>query len=68
MEQAAAPGVDIAVDLHGRTSPNMAKKIARELEPFKLMFLEEPVLPGDVKAMKEISLFTTTPIAAGEVG
>jgi hypothetical protein len=35
-------------------------------EQFDLMFVEEPVLPGDADAMKEISRSTSIPIAAGE--
>ena len=35
--------MDIGVDFHGRVHKTMAKVLAKELEPFKLMFIEEPV-------------------------
>ena len=44
----------------------MAKVLAKELEPFKLMFIEEPVLSEHVEALKEIANHTATPIALGE--
>jgi galactonate dehydratase len=44
----------------------MAKVLAKELEPFKLMFIEEPVLSEHTDALKEIANHTSTPIALGE--
>jgi len=58
--------VDLAVDLHGRFTPAMAIRLAKELEPFNLLFLEEPCLPDNVDAMVKIARSTTIPIAAGE--
>ncbi len=63
---AAGPNIDIALDFHGRVAPAMARRLARKLEEFEPMFLEEPVLPGDVRALKEVAQSTTIPIAAGE--
>jgi len=59
-------GFDIAVDFHGRIHKPMAKTLARELDQFKLMFIEEPVLPQNNEALREIALHTSTPIATGE--
>lgn len=63
-----ATGTDfgIAVDFHGRAHRSMAKLLARELEPHRPMFLEEPVLPENNEALREISRHTATPIATGE--
>lgn len=66
MREAAGEEIDIAVDFHGRISPAMAPLLMRELEPFHLMFIEEPVLPENVDVMKKVSASTTIPIAAGE--
>jgi galactonate dehydratase len=44
----------------------MAKVLARELEPYHLMFIEEPVLPENNEALREIAAHTSTPIATGE--
>ncbi|MCL6594012.1 MAG: galactonate dehydratase, partial [Alicyclobacillus sp.] len=56
----------IAVDFHGRIHKSMAKVVAKELEPFHLMFIEEPVLPENNEALREIARHTATPIATGE--
>ena len=58
--------IDIAVDFHGRVHKSMAKVLARELDQFKLMFIEEPVLPQNNEALREIANHTATPIATGE--
>jgi galactonate dehydratase len=58
--------IDMALDFHGRTSPALAKQLCQALEPAAPMFIEEPVLPTNPKAMKRISESTTIPIAAGE--
>jgi galactonate dehydratase len=58
--------VDLALDFHGRTTPAMAKKLIKRLEQYEPMFIEEPVLPGNIEALKELSRCTTIPIAAGE--
>ena len=56
----------IAIDFHGRVHKGMAKVLARELEPFHPLFLEEPVLPEHYEALREIAQHTTIPIATGE--
>jgi galactonate dehydratase len=66
VRQAMGPGFGIAVDFHGRVHRPMAKVLARELDPFKLMFIEEPVLSEHAEALKEIAAHTATPIALGE--
>lgn len=58
--------LDIAVDFHGRVHKPMAKVLAGELDQFHLLFLEEPVLPQNNEALREIARYTTTPIATGE--
>ena len=40
--------------------------LCRELEPYGLMFIEEPVLPENVDVMDKIARMTTIPIATGE--
>jgi galactonate dehydratase len=60
------PKIDLALDLHGRATPAMARLLARQLEPFQPFFLEEPVLPGDTDGMLEVARSTTIPVAAGE--
>lgn len=58
--------MDIAVDFHGRVHKGMAKVIMKELEPYKPMFIEEPVLCENEEAFVELKRYTSTPIATGE--
>jgi galactonate dehydratase len=44
----------------------MAKILAKELEQFRPMFIEEPVLPENNEALREIAAHTNIPIATGE--
>ncbi len=58
--------VDVAVDMHGRYPMTTGKRVAKELEPFKLLWLEEPVPPENIDAMRDIRESTKTPICCGE--
>jgi len=66
VREAVGPNVGIGVDFHGRVHKPMAKALIKELEPYKLMFIEEPVLSENSEALKEIAHLTSTPIALGE--
>ncbi|MEF2967336.1 galactonate dehydratase [Paenibacillus sp. M1] len=63
---AAGPDLGIGVDFHGRVHKPMAKVLAKALEPYRLMFIEEPVLPENNEALRDIANHTSTPIATGE--
>lgn len=58
--------MEIAVDFHGRVHKPMAKVLAKELEQFKPMFLEEVVLPENEEAFAEVAQHVATPLATGE--
>ncbi|MFO7322467.1 MAG: galactonate dehydratase [Chloroflexota bacterium] len=66
VREAAGEAFGIAVDFHGRVHKPMAKVLARELEPYHLLFIEEPVLPENNEALRDIASATSTPIATGE--
>jgi galactonate dehydratase len=66
VRDAVGYGVDIAIDFHGRVHRAMAKRLAKELEPFKPLFIEEPMLPENNEALLELAKHTTIPIATGE--
>ena len=56
----------IAVDFHGRVHQAMARVLMKELEPYHLMFIEEPVLIENIEAFAELRRHTSTPLATGE--
>jgi galactonate dehydratase len=66
VREAVGKGVGIGIDFHGRVHKPMAKVLAKELEPYHPMFIEEPVLPENNEALREIAAITTIPIATGE--
>ena len=45
--------LEVAVDFHGRVHKSMAKILAKELEPYRPMFIEEPVLAENLEALRE---------------
>jgi L-alanine-DL-glutamate epimerase-like enolase superfamily enzyme len=64
--EAVGKDTDIAVDCHWRYNAGDVVKLARELEPFRLLWLEDPVPPNNVAALKEVSSKVRLPIATGE--
>jgi galactonate dehydratase len=66
VREAVGPNIGIAVDFHGRVHRPMARALVKELETYRLMFIEEPVLSENREALKEIAALGSTPIALGE--
>jgi galactonate dehydratase len=66
VREAVGPYIGIGIDFHGRVHKPMAKVLAKELEPYRPMFIEEPVLPENNEALREIANVTNIPIATGE--
>ena len=64
--EAVGNDFSIAVDFHGRVHKPMAKMLIKELEPYHLMFVEEPVLPMHNEALLDLKRSTSIPIATGE--
>lgn len=63
---AAGPNVQLFIEMHGRFAAHQAVEICKDLEKFHPGFVEEPVRPLDVGALKYVIDHTTVPIAAGE--
>jgi galactonate dehydratase len=61
-----ALGLVVGLDFHGRLHKPMAKQLARALEPYRPLFIEEPLLCEHPEAIKQLSDSTTIPIAFGE--
>lgn len=66
VREAIGPNLDLAIDLHARYDVPSACRIARELEPFHLMWLEEPIPAENIDALVRVRAQTRTPICAGE--
>ena len=66
LKQVKALGLDAGLDFHGRLHKPMAKQLARALEPYRPLFIEEPLLCEHPEAIRQLSDHTTIPIAFGE--
>lgn len=59
--------VELLHDMHERVPPIMAIQLAKDLEPYKLFFFEDPLSPEDVGYFEKLRAQTSTPIAMGEL-
>ena len=66
VREAVGPAVDVCIDCHGIYGVRDAVLLAARLEPFDLMFMEDPVPPENAEAMAKVTLSTSIPICTGE--
>jgi L-alanine-DL-glutamate epimerase-like enolase superfamily enzyme len=66
VREAVGEDTDIMFDLHWRLNTASAIRLARALERFNPMWVEDPVPPWSLEAMKAVAQATTAPIATGE--
>jgi galactonate dehydratase len=66
VRDAVGTEVEILTEMHGRFTPAEAIRLARELEPFAPSWIEEPVPPDNLKALKKVSDRVSIPVATGE--
>ncbi|WP_108492227.1 galactonate dehydratase [Promicromonospora sp. AC04] len=66
VRDAVGPDIGIGVDFHGRVHRPMARVLLDALQPYHLMFVEEPVLSEHVDGIADVLRNSATPIALGE--
>ena len=66
VRDAVGNAVDLLIEGHGRFNVPTACTIAHELEPFRPLFFEEPVQPGNLDALADVRAKSRVSIAAGE--
>ena len=65
--EAVGPDVELMLDVNCPWTPAEAIAMARQLEPYRLFWFEEPVWPPeDYTGLAEVARATATPIALGE--
>jgi L-alanine-DL-glutamate epimerase-like enolase superfamily enzyme len=64
--RAAGKDVAVAVDVHTRLDVPSAIRLVQDLAPYHLMWIEEPVPPENIDAMREVKSHSRVPICAGE--
>ena len=66
LRQAFGPQLDIMVDLSGGLTTDETIRLCHRLEELNLLFVEEPVDPFEIGALKKVSEHVDIPIALGE--
>ena len=66
VREAAGPEVRIGVDANCGWNQPTARRTLRALEPYDILFAEQPVPPGDPQALAKLREATTIPIMADE--
>jgi mannonate dehydratase len=63
----APEDVELLHDIHERLSPIDTVQFAKEVEKYRLFFLEDSLAPEDIEWFRHIRQVCTTPIAMGEL-
>lgn len=58
--------IEFGIDFHGRVSTPMAKPLLRALEPYRPLFVEDPILAEQAEQYPRLAEHTSIPLAAGE--
>lgn len=66
VREAVGPEIMVAMDAHWKFNVNDAIKLAQALEPFDLLWLEDPIPPENIEAQRHVTHSTRTPICTGE--
>jgi galactonate dehydratase len=66
VREAVGPHVQIGLDAHGRFGLASAVRLLRELEPYDLFFVEEPLHPDDLDGLVQLTRQSAIPIVLGE--
>ena len=66
IRNAVGDRADILIGTHGQITPSVSRRLARRLEKYDPLWLEEPCPPENFEEMGRIAASTTIPIATGE--
>jgi len=66
VRDAVGDEIDLLIEGHGRFNTHTAIEIAREMERYKPLFFEEPVMPENLDALAQVREKSPVAIAAGE--
>ncbi|HZR44655.1 MAG TPA: mandelate racemase/muconate lactonizing enzyme family protein [Ktedonobacteraceae bacterium] len=66
LTETLGPEVDLALDCHWSYNVTDAIRLAQALEPFELLWLEDPIPPENADAMAQVQAATRIPICTGE--
>ncbi len=61
------PELELLHDVHERVTPNQAVQFAKQVEQFRLFYLEDVLSPEDIAYFRQIRSQCATPLAMGEL-
>lgn len=61
------PDIELLHDVHERLPPRLAVQFAKDMEQFRLFYLEDLLSPENIDYFKQIRANCTTPLAMGEL-
>lgn len=61
------PDIELLHDVHERVPPRLAVQFAKDMEQFRLFYLEDALSPENIDYFKQIRANCTTPLAMGEL-
>lgn len=64
--EAGGPDLDIIVEIHSLLDANTASELGKALEPYRIMYYEEPTQPLNPDLFRFIKERTSLPLATGE--
>ena len=64
--EAGGPDLDIIVEIHSLLDANTAALLGQALEPYRIMYYEEPTMPCNPGVFKHITERCKLPLATGE--
>lgn len=67
VRSAVGPDLHLLHDVHHRLTPIEAARLGKDLEPFRLFWMEDPTPAEHQDAFRLIRQHTTTPVAVGEI-
>ena len=67
VRETVGPEIDLAVDAHGAFDVAAAIRLGEALEPYKLLWIEDPIPMENMAALAKVAEATTTPICTGEL-
>ncbi len=66
VREAVGNKADICIGTHGQITPATSRRLAKRIEQYDPLWLEEPCPPENFKEMARVAASTTIPIATGE--
>jgi galactonate dehydratase len=66
IRDAVGDEIDLGLEIHRNLDPDTAIMLGRELEPFRILYYEDPLAPESIEALDYVARHVDLPMATGE--